>query len=330
LKISFALVAHGNFVFAARLIRIITSQGHSIAVHYDLKSPGNSYGQLTDKFAANNRVRFAKRVEVGWGQWGVVQATLNCLDEIDEAAWEPDYVYLISGADYPIRASRQLVDFLTHNCGDEFIESVPSDTVKWVKTGPQRERYQYHWPFNWRERPHLTEFVFKAQRTLRLNRKFVDGMTPWIGSQWWTLSWPTLQKIRSLARDPKLIKFFKTVLVPDELFFQTLVRYVVPHEKIINCSLTLSQFTDYGYPINYHRDHLEHLIRQPFFMARKISPHSDGLRAALDEYWIGAKTTTPFAYQHVGIVSREYEDWRLAYRNGLPGLSRATVDWGTS
>lgn len=320
LKISFALVAHGSPNVVTRLIRLLVSQGHSVAVHYDLKSPRASYEQLTREFKDAPLVRFAKRVRVGWGEWSVVQATLNCLDEIEKAAWEPEYVYLISGLDYPIRPCSQLEGFLTRNRGEEFIESVPSETVKWVKTGPQRERYRYHWFFNWRDQPRSTELVFKVQKALRLERKFVRGMTPWMGSQWWVLTWSTLKKIMVLARKPEILKFFKTTLIPDELFFQTLVRYVVSHEKIINCPLTLYQFSDYGYPVVYHRDHLDYLLRQPFFMARKLSPHADGLRDVLDDYWVGAKTTPPFDDEDVGIVTPEYEDWRLTYRNGPPGL----------
>lgn len=320
MKISFALVAHGSPAVVTRLIRVLVSQGHSVAVHYDLKSPRASYDQLKREFAGVDSVRFAERVSVRWGEWSVVQATLNCLDEIEAAAWEPDYVYLISGLDYPIRPSSQLEGFLSRNRGEEFIESVPSDTVKWVKTGPQRERYQYHWFFNWRDQPRLTELSFKIQKTLRMERKFVRGMAPWMGSQWWVLTWSTLKKIVALARQPGVVEFFRTTLVPDELFFQTLVRYVVPHENIINCPLTLYQFSDYGYPVVYHRDHLDYLTRQPFFMARKMSPHANGLRDALDEYWTGAKALPPFDDEDVGIVSPEYEDWRLAYRNGPPGL----------
>ena len=320
MKISFALVAHGSPRVVERLIRLLADRGHTVSVHYDLKSPLASYRQLTRSFEGNLSVRFAQRVRVGWGEWSVVQATLNCLDEIDKAGWEPDYVYLLSGLDYPIRPCSQLEGFLDRNKGDEFIESVPSDTVKWVKTGPQQERYRYRWHFNWRDELRRTELSLRFQKLLRLERKFVRGITPYMGSQWWVLTWDTLKKIMALAREPDIKNFFRTTLIPDELFFQTLVRHVVPHDRIVNCPLTLYQFSDYGYPVVYHSDHLDYLHRQSFFMARKMSPHSDALRDLLDDYWTGAKSVPPFDDEDVGIVSSEYEDWRLAYRNGPPGL----------
>ncbi len=320
LKIGFVLIAHGSATVVERLIRLLVSAGHTVAVHYDLKSSAAAFEHLTRSFAGNASVRFAKRVRVGWGEWSVVQATLNCLDEIEAAGWEPDYVYLLSGLDYPIRSCRQLEDFLTRNRGEEFIESVPANAVKWVKTGPQKERYQYRWHFNWRTQMRRTEIALKVQQMLRMERPFVRGLTPYMGSQWWVLTWSTLRKVMALAREPDIRSFFQTTLIPDELFFQTLVRAVTSDDRIINCSLTLYQFSDYGYPVTYYIDHLDYLHRQPFFMARKMSPHSDELRDALDDYWTGAKTAPSFIDEDVGIVSSEYEDWRLAYRNGPPGL----------
>jgi hypothetical protein len=317
--ISFAVVAHGDPQVVERLVRLLFAEVHSVAIHYDLKSPLADYEYLVRSFAGCDRVRFAPRVSVEWGEWSVVKATLNCLEEIDKAGWEPDYVYLLSGLDYPIRPRSHLEAFLSRNMGDEFIESVPSDTTQWVKTGPQKERYLYRWPFNWRRQPRLTELSLKVQKMVRKERGFVRGLPPFIGSQWWVLTWSTLKKVLEISRSHDIIDFFKTTLIPDELFFQTLVRHIASDDKIVNCSLTLYQFSDYGYPIVYYSDHVDYLLRQPFFMARKMSPRDSALRDRLDQYWMGAKECPRFKDADVGLVSQEYVDWRIAYRNGPPG-----------
>ncbi len=319
LQIVFVLLAHNAASLVARVARTMTSTGHRMVIHYDAKVADDEVKALEASLSdLGDRVRFARRVEVGWGEWSVVQATLNAIEAIAEAGWSPDYVYLMSATDYPIRAAADLDGFLERNRGDEFIESVPSDTVKWVKSGPQRERYQYRWYFNWREQPRLTDRLFRLQRRLGLKRRFVGDMVAHLGSQWWVLSWPTLQAIMEIARRPEVLAFFRTTLVPDELFFQTLVRQVVPDHRIINCPLTLYQFTDYGYPVVYHTDHLDYLTRQRFFMARKLSSHDMGLRDLLDPYWRGEKTAKAFIDEDVGLRSTEYEDWRLAHREGPP------------
>jgi hypothetical protein len=318
-KIAFALVAHGNPALVERLVRTLISEGHLVAVHYDLKSPQTDYEHLVQSFAGCESVRFANRARVGWGQWSIIAATLNCLDEIETAGWNPDYVYYASGMDYPVRSSAELVAFLTRHQGMEFIQSVPADQVHWVKTGPQQERYQYRWHFNWREQHRRCQFSFALQQKFGLKRKFVRGMTPYIGSQWWVLSWETLKNVMALGRQKDIQRFFRTTLVPDELFFQTLVRHLVPEARIVSRTLTLYQFTDYGYPLVYYADHLDYLLRQPFFLARKLSPHSADLRDGLDAAWHGERKARSFHDDDIGIVGPEYEARRLTYRGGVPG-----------
>lgn len=319
MDIVFALIAHGAGNLVGRLMRNLVSAGHKVAVHYDLKSPAEDYQRLAQSFAGAEAVRFARRVRVDWGQWSIVEATLNCLEAIEEAGWAPDYVYLLSGMDYPIRPSAELVAFLARNKGREFIESVPAEQVLWAKTGPQTERYQYRFYFNWRDQRLRFELSFAVQKLLRLKRKFIRGMVPYIGSQWWVLSWDTLKQVMELARQPDIRRFFRTVLVPDELFFQTLVHHLVPGRQIVSRTLTLYQFSDYGHPVVYYRDHLDYLLRQPFFMARKLSWRHAGLRDALDACWRGERQPLPFADEAIGVMSREYEKGRLAYRDGVPG-----------
>ncbi|HEV2300801.1 MAG TPA: beta-1,6-N-acetylglucosaminyltransferase [Stellaceae bacterium] len=320
MKLAFAIVAHGNARVVERLVDILIAEGHQVALHYDLKSPPTGYQHLLRSFAGSPAVRFARRVKVGWGQWSIVEATLNCLEEIAAAGWEPDYVYYLSGMDYPIRSSADLLAFLERNKGKEFIESVPAEKVRWVRTGPQQERYQYRFPFNWREQRRRSEWFWKLQKGLGWKRRFVRGMTPHIGSQWWVLSWPTLKQVMALARERDIKRFFRTTLVPDELFFQTLVRQLVPAERIVSRTLTLYQFSDYGIPVVYYIDHLDYLLRQPFFMARKISQHQMALRDALDECWRGGRSTAPLGEVTVGAISRDYEDFRRTHRDGVPGL----------
>src|SRR5579863_4912418 len=98
-KRAFAIVAHGNARLVERLVGILVAEGHQVAVHYDLKSASSGYQRLLRSFAGSPAVRFARRVKVGWGQWSIVEATLNCLEEIAAAGWEPDYVYYLSGMD---------------------------------------------------------------------------------------------------------------------------------------------------------------------------------------------------------------------------------------
>jgi hypothetical protein len=319
MKISYIILAHQQPKLLERLVGALIGAGHTVAIHYDRKADKSGYRQVVARFAGNPSVRFAKRVKVSWGKWSIVQATLNCIEEIAAAGWEPDYVYYASGADYPIRSSEELKTFLQRNRGKEFIEGVPSDRERWVKGGPQEERYQYRFWINWRDNPTLAPFLLDVQKKLKLKRRFVLGLEPYMGSQWWVLTWKTLQKILTLAHRHDVRSFFKTVLIPDELFFQTLVYNLVPHTRIIAAPLTLYQFTDYLVPLIYCADRVEYLVRQPFFMARKMSAHRMEMFDALDAVWLGQTKCAPFEDCRAGVVSSEYEEHRLRLRDGAPG-----------
>jgi hypothetical protein len=320
MKITFLILAHQHPKILVRLVNTLLQAGHTVALHYDLKAAKAGYEEVVRNFGTHPSVRFAKRVKVGWGEWSICQATLNCIEEIEASGWEPDYVYYASGADYPIRSARELSAFLERNKGMEFIEGVPSDRKRWVKGGPQEERYQYRFWFNWRSQHKRSVFLLELQQKLKLRRKFVLGLEPYMGSQWWVLTWKTLQAVMTVARRPEVLRFFKTTMIPDELFFQTLVCNLVPSASIVARPLTLYQFTDYYLPIIFCLDRVEYLVRQPFFLARKISPHRMEIFDRLDEVWMSPGDPAALQDEKIATISPEYEMHRLKYRDGVPGV----------
>ena len=82
---------------------------------------------------------------------------------------------------------------------------------------------------------------------------------------------------------------------------------LAPEAPITNCSLTLYQFSDYGYPPVYYADHVDDLVRRPFFMARKISPHDKTIWTAWTPIGLAKRRRRCFYDRSVGIVGPEYE-----------------------
>ena len=77
------------------------------------------------------------------------------------------------------------------------------------------------------------------------------------------------------------MRFFRSTWIPDETFFQTLVRHLVPEGEISNRSLTFLLFTDYGMPVTFYNDHYDLLLSQDYLFARKISPDALDLKRRL-------------------------------------------------
>ena len=334
-RIAFLLLAHEHPALCARLVSRLLEDGDGVFLHLDAKCDD----QFRPEFEAQlgpvpEQVHWVDRVAVDWGGWSMVEATLSGLRAIRTAQGTDrfDYVYLLSGADYPTQSLASLRAYLQRNPDRDFIEHKPADTVPWVAGGFQRERYLYrHW-LSWRKHPRLFSLNTEVQKRLGLKRRFPEGLTPHIGSQWWVLRWSTCEQVLdTLAARPALERFFRSTVVPDELFFQTLVASLNPAEAVEDRHLTLYEFTEEGVPVVYYDGHEDLLAKQPFFFARKLSPRALELRDSLDTITQRASDPEPPVHQDaaVGRVSDAYQRFLREHQAGLwgqrswgrPGLS---------
>jgi hypothetical protein len=107
--------------------------------------------------------------------------------------------------------------------------------------------------------------MFEIQKRLGLKRAVPADLEIMIGSQWWCLRRRTVEWILSFARKRRdVMRFFATTWIPDETFFQTLVRHLVPGHEIQSRTLTFLMFTDYGMPVVFYNDHYDLLLSQDF------------------------------------------------------------------
>ena len=321
MSVCFLVLAHQHPLQVARLVNRLREQGACVALHIDRKVNVDFHQQLRERLHDQGRdLIWAKPVSVAWGTWSLVEATLNGLGGIADSGQTFDYVYLISGADYPIAPVGDVEAFLHRNAGHEFIESVDAERERWVTRGFQCERYAYrHW-VSYRKSPRFHLWSVAFQQRFGLTRRFPEGYRPHLGSQWWALTWSTCQAILERAADPRLKAFFRTTAIPDELFFQTMVRSVVTDQTLIDGRhLTLYEFSDEGAPVVYYNGHERYLLRQPFFFARKLSPFADRLRDEIDRAVDLGETDGLHSDSDIGRRSLDYQRFVLTHQNGLFG-----------
>lgn len=292
MRIAVVLLVHNEPECVVELVETLTRSGISVAIHADANS-NPEFHQRLRQLPPSPQIRFTTRIACAWGSFSIVQATLEGLRTIASAEWAPDYVILMSGSDYPIKSYESLIGFLkTHN-GTEFIESVPISRP-WVIAGPQQERVELFFPFNWRTSRWAFQRAYKIQMLLRRFirlRKMPEGISAYIGSQWWALTWKTCSEILKLVdARPEINRFFASTLVPDESYFQSLVRSIVPDSAISGASLTYYEFQPNGTPVVLYDDHAEHLNRQDYFFARKLSPAATKLRSVFRNIWLEKST----------------------------------------
>jgi hypothetical protein len=178
------------------------------------------------------------------------------------------HVYLSSGSCLPLRPVAELVRYLDERPRTDFIESVTTEDVGWTIGGLNLERFTMRFPFSWRKQRRLFDTYVRLQRRVGLKRRVPAGIVPHLGSQWWCLTRQTLSAILDNPDRAEIDRYFRHVWIPDESYFQTLVRQV--SDQVESRSLTLSKFDFQGKPHIFYDDHLQILRRSDCFVARKI------------------------------------------------------------
>ena len=218
---------------------------------------------------------YAPRRSCTWGTFSLVAATLDAAAQLLEAHPDVTHVFLASGACLPLRPVDELRRFLASYPEADFIESVSVRDVGWTVGGLNEERFTLHFPFSFRRHRKLFDRYVRLQRRLGVARPIPQGVKPHIGSQWWCLTRATLEGVLNDPRRAEFDRYFRRVWIPDESYFQTLVRRHSVHVE--SRSLTLAKFDAQGKPYVFYDDHLALLGNSRIFVARKIWPGASGL-----------------------------------------------------
>ncbi len=285
-KIAFILLCHKDPDAIIAQAQRLTAAGDCMAIHFDGRSKRAHFDKIRSALADNPNVTFAtRRIKCGWGEWSLVQATLYALEAAVEAFPRATHFYMMSGDCMAIKSAEYAHEFLDQDDVD-YIESFDYFDSDWIKTGMKEERLIYRHLFNERTQKRRFYAAFNAQRQLGLTREIPTDIQVMIGSQWWCLRRRTIEWVLDFTRTRRdVVRFFSTTWIPDETFFQTLVRHLVPETEIRSRTLTFLMFSDYGMPVTFYDDHYDLLLSQDFLFARKISPEAVKLRARLGELY---------------------------------------------
>ncbi|MGR3660358.1 MAG: DUF5927 domain-containing protein [Paracoccaceae bacterium] len=277
MTIGFVMLVHEALDRAEQVARHWSTHGCPVVIHVDKQVKRGIYDRFVDSLSDLDNVRFCDRHRCDWGTWSLVQAAQSGSELMLANFPDVRHVYLSSGACLPLRPVDELVAYLADRPRTNFIESVTTQDVHWTTGGLDTERFTMRFPFSWKRNRHLFDRYVRLQRRVGFSRNIPDAIVPHLGSQWWCL---TRQTLSAILEDPerKLYdRYFSKVWIPDESYFQTLVRLY--STDIESRSLTLSKFDFQGKPHIFYDDHLQLLRRSDCFVARKAWPYAEKLYA---------------------------------------------------
>ncbi|MGR3468759.1 MAG: DUF5928 domain-containing protein [Shimia sp.] len=312
-KIAYILLCHKDPASIIAQVERLTAAGDCVAIHFDGRARQADFERITRVFADHPSVTFAaKRVRCGWGEWSLVAATLEAVRAAVRAFPDASHFYMLSGDCQSIKSAEYAHAYLAARDVDH-IESFDYFESDWIKTGMREERLIYRHYFNERTQKRRFYAAYRTQQKLGLERAIPSDLRMMIGSQWWCLRRATIEAMLAfVAQRRDVMRFFATTWIPDETFFQTLVRHLVPGPEIETRTLTFLMFSDYGMPVTFYNDQYDLLLAQDYLFARKISPEAYELKARL-----GALYAAKGVSFHVSDEGRRLFDYVVSKgRNG--------------
>ncbi|XP_074607089.1 N-acetyllactosaminide beta-1,6-N-acetylglucosaminyl-transferase-like [Acropora palmata] len=218
MRIAFVIVAYKGAGLLERLLRAIYMPQNIYCLHLDKKSP-EIFKRAVHSFVRclPNVFVTKKLVDVVWGHISVLEAELNCMEELLDSSVPWKYLITLVAQDFPLYDNKGIVQGLKQLNGLNNIQSytMPSWFGKradyvWTlkKTGKGVEHYGYTMERTNRKKPPTPHniTIMKGWNHIAATRKFVEFALH-----------------DKVATD--FYEWLADIKIPDEVFFSSLQRH---------------------------------------------------------------------------------------------------------
>lgn len=202
-----------------------------IACHHDFSKCDLPLDSIPD-----NVSMVKPHLKTAWGDWSLVEATLNGLELLFNRADAPEWFIFLSGTDYPITPADKIIADFKSSSNDvymSFLKLVKSD----LDSDLARSRFKkYHTLlFKYPSFPHLLQSIRQFtwwKKDIYLKKSiytqwiipFTDHFNCYFGSQWISANRKAVESVLKFNQSNARVRFYyKRVHAPDESFFHTIL-----------------------------------------------------------------------------------------------------------
>jgi hypothetical protein len=265
MRIAYIVSAYKNPEQFGRLVRRLQTEGASFVVHVDRKTSDLVFREMVRTVDGLPGVRFLPRHVSHWGGFGHVRATLKGMDDLLARDVQFDYAVLLTGQDYPLRSAERIERFLAGAEGRSFMSHWPLPHLPWGERGGL-ERVE-----DW----HLITYR-RLHFSLPLRRRIPGGLRPYGGGAYWCLARRVVEYVHGfIDQNRAYVRFFEHALIPDELFFQTIVLNSPLRETIVNDNLRYIDWSREPAPAVLGMEDFPKLTASGKLFARKFDMAAD-------------------------------------------------------
>ncbi|MEI8673220.1 beta-1,6-N-acetylglucosaminyltransferase [Vibrio sp. SA48] len=242
-----------------RLFRAIYHPENHYLVHVD-KSSGKEISNTISTYLEDYpNAEVLEPENALWGGYSLVNIELRGMAKLLETSKNWTHFINLSGQDFPLKTQAYIHNFLAENPSKEFIRALDQNENR-----PETINRIHNMCF---------EFGEQLYRP-KLSRRFMTGITPFIGTQWMIVSRRFCDFVCNSCVSEPYKEFYKNTFIADEGFFQTVMMNNDCHGEVIQDDLRMIDWVPDGdiklRPRTFDIGDASELISSTNFFARKF------------------------------------------------------------
>ena len=268
MRTAYLILAHKDPELLERLVKKLSNADADIFIQLDNKTNINDFSYIAN---IKNTVFTDKRIDTVWGNYSIIESTLNGFKQILANGKNYSHINLLSGQDYPLKPIAEIQDFLFANSDTTFMRLLSITDNEWLQGKERIIRYSFG-DFKMPGKYGLQRLA----NTILPKRKIPLKLKAYGGSQWLSITPQcALYTINYLQNNPKLKRFFRATWAIDEVFFQTILMNSPLKDKLVNDSLRFIEQYGNSRPTVFTIYDADRLINSGKFFARKFDRDVD-------------------------------------------------------
>lgn len=137
------ILCHNNPTQVERLVnKLLAEENDLVIIHVCKNAAEDFFNGLQSSLGQSKRVHFCEREEGNWGEFGIVQGTINALKlGLNIMGTQEDFHFnLLSAQDYPIKPLTSFKRFLSERKGQDFL-----NVYNWYPKGHEEVEKDHPW-----------------------------------------------------------------------------------------------------------------------------------------------------------------------------------------
>lgn len=226
MTLAYLILSHQQPKHLGRMIRALDAGGVHFFIHVDRKTDILPFRQAAGPGPNVHFLEGRRRTEVFWCGFSTITAILNLLEAASTRGTRISRYCLLSGADFPIKGPAAIRAALRSEAEFMRVDRRLDPQGHDLHSTRIRGWHFYDHPLmNPRTTP-VPRWLERADSLIRrVPRRPYRGIPLYQGSAWWALTHNSVAHILKFVRgNPDYTSFHRHVAVPDECFFQSILK----------------------------------------------------------------------------------------------------------